>query len=564
MLRTASATMLFGICVWGRMSTAFIYGPPAAVGQSVNSFLPNCNVEEFTQFRPTRIVRQAIRRASRLSSILHDDSSSDEVENSELKQTYDVERYRNRSVLLENALQHKLNALKLSDQKLLVLQDAAKRVLRRHESELAAVAHAKSAKENSEYVKANLVEERVRDAVKQVEFKFQKKLESVTAERSDATKQLETSLLLQEQASKESDYLRTKLSKLQTLHEQDKAAWKAESQLLEQQLAREHERYEAAASGIAQLERTTEKLEAELFAVNSKVDQLQTALQKEKHRSSSFNDKFVALAEAKERLEVKLDELLQENSSLTAEAASAAELSTRITASVDAVAAFQPQQDYEERMEIAQSAVTAAVRSEQMVRENYDALQQNYEALIQEKQALEQQLAQQQQQPKPTFVTVKKSIEGQPSLDGLDTHVHGKLPSETITGPSPSIGLELEQSNTDEQLIDGEVLLESLEDVSIVEHALPAFNPSKTVTVAAHDAIPLTQPHDASEARRPMGKQLRALMATLQPGRMGDFFQKRHLTFEDDPSSSKWRRFVKRLLLPRIPFRIVRTTNNEE
>ena len=49
----------------------------------------------------------------------------------------EVERYRNRSVLLETTLRHKLEALKLSDQKLHVLQDAVKRIVRRNKQNVA-------------------------------------------------------------------------------------------------------------------------------------------------------------------------------------------------------------------------------------------------------------------------------------------------------------------------------------------------------------------------------------------------------------------------------------------
>jgi hypothetical protein len=614
--------------------------------QTIEAFGPGCSQRRTENL--LGIQHNHRRQPTRLPSILQEG----EAEGSEdVKLKYDMERYRNRSVLLENALKQKLKHLELSDQKLLVLQDAAKRVVRRHEGELAEAA-GKAAKEKAESVAITEADRQVGEAVKKVETEWHIKLEEADAKRLKAVEQLESLQQQWKDVNAERDLLASDLTTIQRDYAQDQVAWKAQAQKLEQQLALKQERYEAAVAQIEQLERTAAKTENELLAANSQVDTLQTALQKEQHRISNIKAKFTALAETKENLQVELETLRRENKALAAETFAAVEREQRSTgddvaflksaAREAAVAAEQQQQEYEERMEIAQSAVDAAVRRETAVQQKYDSLLQNFESVLRENRALQQQLAAQQQQTPPAFVKLDKvqtsglaqpsesskeagtnvtlamaeevqpiaevapsavaELAGVPRVDGAPLELQAKVtivesasyvmqdtkqsntsaadvkPLElqeevTIVEIASVLVPEAEQSNIPQMLRTTDVTpLEQQKSVTtvvpashVVQEAKQRGDPAASTAINVKPRPELTSTADTTSRRLPiLRKRLRAWMiAILRPGKIGDYFQKRHFTFEADNSSSKWWRFVKRLL-PRIPFRIVRITKDEK
>lgn len=552
------------------------------------------------------------------------------------KLRYDVERYRNRSRVLESALQHKLNALHLSDQKLLVLQDAAKRVVRRREAAALADAAAVTSNNNKP----------VHDAA-EVEAEWLAKLERVEAARREAVTQLQDAARQHEQWQRDADAsanaTRRDLAIAQSASEarqsadaRDRAAWMAERRELERNLARERDLHQAAVAGIEPRQRLAEHAAAELAAAHAQVETLQSALRREGWRNSNLKAKFRALVETKESLQSKVDTLLRENK---AALAATGQQQQQLGAEPALLTARQQQQrEYEERMEIAQSAVAAAVKREEAVQRNYKDLQKNYEQVLQEKRALEQQLAEQQPSTR-AFVDrarVQSSEEVQPvlpnELNPVLPKAEGVRPVETAVelASDEVLAVPVQISATEVQQVDGAPLelqeevttlaiaskdavqeikqssgapvtdvksLELQEEVTTVplasnvvvdQEAMQMSTTSAAVrrdekddTIAPNKRFQKTEkgtnsnPASTSASpdatvtpppRKSMQRRLRGFLASLRPGRIGDYLQQHHLTFEvddNDPSSSRWSRLAKRLL-PRIPFRIARKPKVDE
>jgi hypothetical protein len=240
-------------------------------------------------------------------------------------------------------LNQKLHSLQLSDQKLLVLQDAAQRMVRRHEAELrdtrAQHATAMVAKENTAKLRHETEMERVRQTL---ERRVQKIEADHKAERlrlkENYQKQLEEELLEHT----------ARIESLQDAHALDRFAWsKQESQL----------RSALAASEKASMH--------QLRHANCTMQAMQVEMQEERDRFGLLKHEYKTVTERYERLKSRWNHLREQNEALVAQQQTM-------------------EKKAQEQMEIATSAVAAATQREQALQEKYDALLLQYNGAIQQ------------------------------------------------------------------------------------------------------------------------------------------------------------------------------------
>jgi FtsZ-binding cell division protein ZapB len=242
-------------------------------------------------------------------------------------------------------LQQKLSALHLSDQKLLVLQDAAQRMVRRHETELhdtrAQHATALAAKEQTASQRHAAELERMRLAGEQRE----RKLEAAgQAERLRLNEHFQKQM---ENAHKEHA---ARIEALQDAHTQDRTAWSEQESELRLALA------VAEKTNIQQLRHA-----------NGTIQAMQVEMNDERERYERLKQEFKAITERYERLKSRWNQLRRQNEALVAQQQSV-------------------EQKTAEQVEIATAAVAAATQREQDLQENDDALLLRYNTARQQSQ----------------------------------------------------------------------------------------------------------------------------------------------------------------------------------
>ena len=247
---------------------------------------------------------------------------------------------------LESAvLNQKLHALQLSDQKLLVLQDAAKRMVRRHEAELleTKAQHATALAANE------ATAQRLQNAeIDRLQLMWERRLRS----QKDADRQVAA----KERAKLQEDW-QAQLQKAQR-------EYQARIEEMQAEQARDRsEREQRLRAQMAAIERDAAK---EVHQANSTIQLLQAELREERERHRLAELDCVAITERFERLQSRFDHLRQQNEALLLQQQSEQQELAR---------------QQEEQMEIANSAVAAAMHREQELQKKYELLQQQYDTL---------------------------------------------------------------------------------------------------------------------------------------------------------------------------------------
>lgn len=233
-------------------------------------------------------------------------------------------------------LNQKLHSLHLSDQKLLVLQDAAQRMIRRHEAELRDTrsrhATAMAAKENSAKQRHKAEMESVRQ----------------TWERR----------LVQAEADEKAGRLRLK-EKYQKLLEGERMEHTAQIKLLQVAHALERNKWLELESQLRSAFSTVEKASLhQLLHANNTLKVIQDELREEREQNGVLTERY-------ERLKTRWNQLREQNEAMLAQQRSV-ELKAK------------------DQVEIATSAVAAATQREQDLQEKYDALMKQFNAVMEE------------------------------------------------------------------------------------------------------------------------------------------------------------------------------------
>lgn len=401
-----SAAFCFAMVTTGVMMLAFV--STAAHAAFHNDFLLySSKIASVGEITPSRGNGAFFRAETMLPSSILQHKDNDESGVSMLHEKEHL--YRNRSLLLERALQQKLQALHLSDQKLLVLQDAAHRMVGKQ-----------VAREQSELT-------RIR---KEQESTMERERQNWQAERMEMRKRQAS---LDEQCHnlrKERDDTVILLDTIRADYSRSMDHWRIQKQELEQSHDREHENLESAAILALQQEHQDAMIglqkEFSLFQLEHATTQ--ALLYKEKRRNRHYrakiqafivnnNSNSVSIAFRNTGIDTLRPSLLVEPvndnkllgdatdstddiqglvsitsnnvppvtvGSLSAEQASGivTEETPFVTKEVFSV----------EQMEIAQSAVAAAANREAAAHGQYQTLQQSYDLMVQEKQILQEQL----------------------------------------------------------------------------------------------------------------------------------------------------------------------------
>ena len=254
-------------------------------------------------------------------------------------------------------INHKLQGLNLSDQKLLVLQDAAKRMAQRHEAQLKEVQQHHSKNIETSIEESNTQHQK---EIERLTRTMERRLQQMEIERNKVsdelkrTKQEFTKLLETERNAN--------IAKLDEIHQKyqaDRAYWFD----TERQLRDELESVENASA-------TVQSLDLDLRQQNEKYQLLKEKYETYRARYHHATAEIEQLRDGKTKLEAEL-EFEREN----------------IT---------KLQQQFKEQMEIAESSVTVATSREHSLQVQYDALQQTNNNLRDDVSRLNQELQQQQ------------------------------------------------------------------------------------------------------------------------------------------------------------------------
>jgi chromosome segregation ATPase len=353
----------------------------------------------------------------------------------------------------------------------------------------------------------------------------------------------------------EQKLLQRDLQQLKSSRDEDKATQTADAQkylATQKQLSREQKLLQEASSRVRELEMTLSQTEKELESVKLdlqvEIDELQAALRQEKQRSNNMKTKWAALADSKqvlqkahERLQRKNQELLDAVETAEEQQRQLADDKKKLRARDESATMQHLKQQHEESMEIAQAAVSAAERREASLRQKFDDLQKNYQTVVKEKEALREQLAQSEQQVVVMMETQKVQKANANEMQ-TQAQVDAATPKPNAASESPSWR---EQGQQEVPTNAKSLHTESQVDIPTVQksNALPKSSASRQ--------------RGSAEKTTTTSERIRIMAATLvRPGRIGDtILQQKALN--EDKTTAKWRRFVKRLL-PRLPFRVVR------
>jgi hypothetical protein len=257
--------------------------------------------------------------------------------------------YSNNRRLESAVLNQKLQGLHLSDQKLLVLQDAAKRMVRRHEANLLET-------QSSHVLDMATFQEdhqiQYQSQIGNLNQEWESRLQRVELERTNARNGLMTA---QEEyvhtLNRQSDEHARQLESMKLEQEQERAVWSGVEDRLRSQLTN--------------MEQETRK---NRIRTNATIQALQLELQEERENHRLWREECERITEKYQRAKVRMDHLRDKNEEL---------LLLNAVGNENEMVQQQPIQ-YQEQIDIATSAAAAAIQREQSVQEKYDALLQQY------------------------------------------------------------------------------------------------------------------------------------------------------------------------------------------
>jgi chromosome segregation ATPase len=261
-------------------------------------------------------------------------------------------------------INHKLQGLNLSDQKLMVLQDAAKRMVQRHEDHIKKVQQ-----QHSSQISASVEEckEQNQKEIKKLTEAMERRLQHMDVDRNKAinelkkTKQEYTKLVETERTAN-----RVKLEGIHSKYKLERENWiEAERQLLD--------------------ELDKMKTDANVLVGNATltIQRLDMDVRQQKEKYRSVKEKYDTLKVRYHHATTEIEEFRSNIRNLESDL----ELERQNMSKL--------QQHFNERMEIAESSVTAATNRENILQANYDSLQQSNDSMRQEISRLNQELQQQ-------------------------------------------------------------------------------------------------------------------------------------------------------------------------
>ena len=271
----------------------------------------------------------------------------------------------------DNAIiNHKLQGLHLSDQKLLVLQDAAKRMVQRHEEQIKEVQRRSIEERNIQHqTEIEKIHHTMDRRLKQMEFERSNLVDELKRRKQEYMKLLEA----------ERDTNRMKMIALDTKYEEDCRNWiETERRLRDEIASLQHN-----------VTFTARNASRAIRQLNLDMEQQQ------QNRNHSLKAELIALQERYHRVETEMKQLRNENVMFDTERASLQDKVVR------------EQGRFEEQLEIAKSAVAVATKREADCQVKNDELQQTNRQLHEEVSRLNQEL----QYQKEAYLELEEDIE---------------------------------------------------------------------------------------------------------------------------------------------------------
>jgi hypothetical protein len=311
---------------------------------------------------------------------------------------HNLELYRNRSFVLERALQQKLQALHLSRQKLLVLQDAAHRVVQKHVAKAAAAEQASTVppmpQPPSPVVDYTMELQQLQEQCQQLQVQNE--------QWKDQCQDLTQEKLLVE----------TKLDALQTQYDRAQTLLAAEQ---EQWRARDQEYSEMVLEWQSALQTSRETAAQQREALLRELQNVHALLEQEQRRHQLAQDQLQVWSETNESLQQLVQELQTELESMAIDLAQTSEVepngakgspqddenvalpsdddstkanndngSSSSSSSRDDEDPVAVVPEEEDAMVIAQAAVAASLAREERLQHELDALRLSYDATLQQ------------------------------------------------------------------------------------------------------------------------------------------------------------------------------------
>jgi hypothetical protein len=312
---------------------------------------------------------------------------------------HNLELYRNRSFVLERALQQKLQALHLSRQKLLVLQDAAHRVVQKHVAKAAAAEQVLTAPPVLQPPPTPVV-----DYTMELQ-QLQEQCQQLQLQNEQWKDQCQD--LTQEKALVE-----TKLDALQTQYDRAQTLLAAEQ---EQWRARDQEYSEMVLEWQSALQTSRETAAQQREALLRELQNVHALLEQEQRRHQLAQDQLQVWSETNESLQQLVQELQTELESMAIDLAQTSEVepngakgspqddenvalpsdddstkanndngSSSSSSSRDDEDPVAVVPEEEDAMVIAQAAVAASLAREERLQHELDALRLSYDATLQQ------------------------------------------------------------------------------------------------------------------------------------------------------------------------------------
>jgi chromosome segregation ATPase len=435
---------------------------------------------------------------TRRSTPVENDTSRDEP----LVEYDDLQRYRNRAMLLERIFQQKMKEYRLAERKLLVLQDTVQKLVRKHEKEQTAAIESERMTAQTKLQDfreaANVLQQA---AVNKTKEELENKLENAKLAQVGTLKALQQQWDEKEsKMAKQKNELWNDYQTLKDQYDEEKKQWEQDARqkaLFQAQLAREQKSVEDKRNRIQELEHTLGQTKAKIQSVKAdsrkEIEKLHEALEKSRQKVETMKSKWEALADSKRHLqsELEITQAKLQSSMETGLASTSDPAQQRINEESDAMAQSntEMEQQLEESILVAQAAVAAAERREANLAKERTVLLQKLQVHKQEKESLLHRIA-----------------------------------------------------RLEKQLLDQEMTMNTMKTASTTES-------DKSQPVEIH---PNTQPLQELGSRRVvLQSKVKSFAKALLPGRMGNYVKQRVQSIKTlRPFIQQW--------IDRIPFRIVR------
>jgi hypothetical protein len=308
------------------------------------------------------------RRAQQLGMVAKDDATSTVTDVQETKAIENSdddlgENFAANHFFDSAIINHKLQGLNLSDQKLLVLQDAAKRMVQKHEAQMKEAQQHHSSKIATSIEQSNTQHQKeikkltatMERRLQQMEFERKKVIDELKTMKQEYTTMLET----------ERKANNVKMEEAYAKYKVDRAYWIE----AERQLRDELELVEVDAKfSLGNATATIQRLDVNLRQQREKYQSLKEKYDNQQERYQQATVEMERMRNGKQNLETEL-EIEREN-------------------------VMKLKQQFNEQMEIAESSVATATSRENILQIKYDSLQQANNHLREEVSRLKQELDQ--------------------------------------------------------------------------------------------------------------------------------------------------------------------------